>query len=168
MFSPQPQPASGTLKQAFTTATIAVALLAFAPTYLPAGKTAFAMDSKVVQKDGPDLTTARALIKAENFGAAVEELERLRAAGPNADVFNLLGFSLRKQSKFDEAYDYYAKALKLDPNHKSAHEYLGELYIQKGDLAKAKQHAEILARLCPEGCEEREDLDQSLAAAVKN
>lgn len=148
---------------AMPTSTIARPLiLALALTFATAS--AQAMDSKVVQDGAPDLTKARALIKAKNWKSAVAELNTLKTKGPNADVYNLLGFSLRKQGKFDASYGYYQKALKLDPNHKSAHEYLGELYIQKGDITKARAQAAILARLCPKGCEEREDLDKSLAA----
>ena len=128
---------------------------------------AVAMDNKVVQKGGPDLTKARALIKSKNWQAAVGELNRLTGKGPNADVYNLLGFSLRKQGKFEASFDYYGKALKLDPKHLSAHEYLGELHIQKGEIDKAKEQAAILAKLCPDGCEEREDLDKALAAVTK-
>ena len=165
MTAPTNPTASGTLARMLLAASLAV-VPATAIFGLMSGSAA-AMDSKVVQKGGPDLTKVRALIKAEDFKTAVTELETLRAAGPNADVFNLLGFSLRKQGRFDESYDYYQKALALDPNHKSAHEYLGELYLQKGDLTKAKEQAAFLAKLCPAGCEEREDLDLSLAAALK-
>lgn len=126
-----------------------------------------AMDDKVVQKGGPDLTQARVLIKAKNWTSAVKELKGLEAKGPNADVYSLLGFSHRKQGKFDESYAYYQKALKLDPKHKGAHEYLGELFIQKGDIASARKQAAILAELCPQGCEEREDLDEALEKATK-
>ena len=149
--------------QRLVVTTAAAALIATFAAAAPA----HAMDTKKVQKSGPDLTKARALIKAKNWKSAIRELERLRAAGPNADVYNLLGFAHRKQGKFTESHGFYAQALKLDPNHKSAHEYLGELYIQTGKIEKARKQAAILAKLCPQGCEERADLDQSLAAMKK-
>ena len=30
----------------------------------------------------------------------------------------------------DKAFVYYEKALSLDPRHKGAHEYIGELYLK--------------------------------------
>jgi Flp pilus assembly protein TadD len=138
---------------------LTAALLSF-----QAASPAAAMDSNKVQTGAADLTKARALIKAKNWKDAEAELLRLEKLGPNADVYNLLGFSIRKQGRFDPSYAYYMKALKLDPNHKSAHEYLGELYLQQGNLAGARKQAATLAKLCPQGCEEREDLDRSIAA----
>ena len=59
---------------------------------------------------------------------------------------------------------YYVKALELQPDHKGAHEYLGELYVQTGDAAKAKEQLTILTRLCPASCEKREDLEKAIDA----
>ena len=47
-----------------------------------------------------------------------------------------------------------------------AREYLGELYVETGDLPKARDQLAVLEKLCPQGCEEREDLEQAIAAAV--
>ena len=57
------------------------------------------------------------------------------------------------------------KALDFDPEHKGALEYLGELYVQTGELAKAREHVVLLTKLCPQGCEELEDLQKALAQA---
>jgi hypothetical protein len=45
-------------------------------------------------------------------------------------------------------------------------EYQGELYVKIGDLAKARDNAAHLARLCPQGCEELEDLQKAIAGAT--
>jgi hypothetical protein len=74
-----------------------------------------------------------------------------------ADVYNLLGFTLRKTGDFKTSLTYYTKALELQPDHKAAREYLGELYVETGNIAKAKEQLAILAKLCPSGCEEREE-----------
>jgi cytochrome c-type biogenesis protein CcmH/NrfG len=71
---------------------------------------------------------------------------------------------LRRTGDFKTSLTYYTKVLELQPDHKAAHEYLGELYIQTGDTAKAKQQLDVLAHLCPAGCEEREDLENALKA----
>ena len=53
-----------------------------------------------------------------------------------------------------------------DADHKGAHEYLGELYVETGDLASAREQLAVLTRLCPQGCEERKDLEEALASAT--
>src|SRR5262249_18411100 len=102
----------------------------------------------------------------KDFKAALAELNQIINRNvQHADVYNLLGFSLRKTGDYAKALTFYKKALDFDANHKSAHEYLGELYVETGQLAKALEHLGILERLCPQGCEEREDLAQAIAAA---
>jgi tetratricopeptide (TPR) repeat protein len=135
-----------------------VALLVVAP--------ASAMDKQVTQ-GGPDLTKARALIKAKDFAAAIKELKRLEVQGLNADVLNLLAFSQRKSGDFETSYKNYQRALKINPDHKSAREYLGELFVQTGRMDEARAQLKILERLCPAGCEEREDLEEAIAAATR-
>jgi len=120
-----------------------------------------------VSHDAPDLAKTRALIKAENFKAAIVELNALMDRGvEHADVYNLLGFSLRKSGDLKNAATYYRKALDFDPNHTSALEYQGELFLMTKDIARARQNLARLVALCPAGCEEREDLEKSIRAAI--
>lgn len=116
-------------------------------------------------KDGPDLSSVRALIKAKNFAAARDELLRLADTHQHADVYNLLGFSLRKSGDYTQALTYYKKALDFDPDHKGAREYLGELYVETKQPEKAREQLAVLVRLCPTGCEEREDLEKAMRDA---
>jgi cytochrome c-type biogenesis protein CcmH/NrfG len=44
-----------------------------------------------------------------------------------------------------------------------AREYLGELYVETGETAKAREHLGLLQKLCPQGCEELEDLEKAIA-----
>jgi tetratricopeptide (TPR) repeat protein len=126
---------------------------------------AWAVDTPTT-KDAPDLTAVRAKIKAKEFKAAIADLNGLIDKGvQHADVYNLLGFSLRKSGDLKTAYTFYKKALDFDPEHKGALEYLGELYVQTGELAKARDHVVLLQKLCPQGCEELEDLQKALADA---
>ncbi|MFM1814167.1 MAG: hypothetical protein RLZ98_862 [Pseudomonadota bacterium] len=116
-----------------------------------------------------DLSGIRQMIKAKQFDKAVAALERILPSEHNADSYNLLGFSLRNLGKahYDASLANYQKALKLDPKHRQAREYLGELYIKMGDMAKAREERATLQSLCPKGCEELEDLDKAIAAAPK-
>ena len=124
---------------------------------------AIAVDT-VTSKDAPDLTSVRAKIKAKDFQAALAELKTLADTHQHADVYSLMGFSLRKTGDYPTALTFYKKALDFDANHKGAREYLGELYVETGDLPKAREQLAVLEKLCPQGCEEREDLEKALAS----
>lgn len=119
------------------------------------------------ETSGPTLDDARALIRAQKWKSAIATLKKIVANDSrNADAFNLLGFSLRKSGDWKNAEGFYLKALKLNPRHKGANEYLGELYVETGHLDKAKERLETLAKLCGNTtCEEYEDLEKAIAAA---
>lgn len=111
-----------------------------------------------------DFEKAEYLIKGEKYEEAIPILQSVVADNPrDADAWNYLGFCARKLGRKEEALGYYQKALAISPNHKGAHEYLGELYLQMGDLAKAEEQLTILKGLCPSGCEELEDLEADIA-----
>jgi tetratricopeptide (TPR) repeat protein len=116
---------------------------------------------------GPGLADARSYIRAQKWKQAISVLKSIVANDPrNADALNLLGYSLRKSGDMKNAEGFYLKALKLNPRHKGATEYLGELYVETGHLDKAKERLEILAKLCGNTtCEEYEDLEKAIAAA---
>ena len=57
-------------------------------------------------------------------------------------------------------------ALDFNPDHKGALEYQGEMYVELGQLDKAKANLAKLVKLCPDGCEEREDLEKAIAGAA--
>jgi Flp pilus assembly protein TadD len=109
-----------------------------------------------------DLSSVRAKIKAGGYAAALEELRGLAEDTQQADVYNLLGYTLRKTGDFATSLTYYNKALQLQPDYRAAREYLGELYVETGNISKAKEQLAALAELCPGGCEEREDLEKAL------
>ena len=115
-----------------------------------------------------DLAPVRAKIKAQDYKGALAELRDLAEDTQNADVYNLLGFTLRKTGDFTTSLSYYKKALDLQPEHKAAREYLGELYVQTGQMDKAKEQLAVLVKLCPTGCDERSDLEQAIAVRTTN
>ena len=114
--------------------------------------------------DAPDLTSVRAKIKAKDYAGALTQLRELADDVQHADVYNLLGFTLRKTGDFKTSLTYYTKAIEMAPEHKAAREYLGELYVETGDMAKANEQLATLQKLCPSGCEELDDLRKAIAA----
>ena len=77
-----------------------------------------------------------------------------------ADIYNLLGFSYRKSSNpdLDKSYEAYMTALEHDPKHAGAHEYLGELYMMRGDKEKAMSMLGKLETLVGKNAKEYKDL----------
>ena len=135
--------------------------LGLSPAFSPAP--AHAVDN-MSSTDAPDLTSVRAKIKAKDYVAALAELRKLAEDVQHADVYNLLGFTLRKSGDFKTSLTYYTKAIEMQPEHKAAREYLGELYVEIGNMEKAKEQLAVLVKLCPDGCEEREDLQKAINA----
>ncbi len=120
--------------------------------------------SSASESSGPTLADVRVMIKSERWDAAIRTLKTIVANSPNnADALNLLGYSLRKSGDYDNALGFYLKALKINPRHKGANEYLGELYVETGQMAKAKAQLEVLAKLCGNtSCEEYQDLAEAI------
>jgi len=105
-------------------------------------------------------------VKAKDWERAVHHLAIAAKAEPtNADVQNLLGYAYRNQRKFDLAFRHYKEALRIDPKHRGANEYIGEAYVLVGDRAKAQEHLAALERICGKGCEEYQDLARAIAQA---
>jgi Flp pilus assembly protein TadD len=121
----------------------------------------------VTSGDAPDLAAVRTKIKAKDFKGALAELTPMLQTYQHADVYNLMGFSLRKTGDRKQAYTFYRKALDFDPQHKGALEYLGELYVETGQIDKARENVAQLKKLCPAGCEELADLEKTIAEAAK-
>jgi tetratricopeptide (TPR) repeat protein len=132
----------------------------------------FAMSHSFAADSGPStpppapdkLSGARAQIAAKNWSGAIDELKRVNDTG-DADWNNLMGYSLRKSATpdFAGAEKFYNEALRIDPKHRGALEYSGELYLQTGDLAKAEQRLAALDKACFFGCEEYSDLKKAIA-----
>lgn len=103
------------------------------------------------------------LIEDEKYQQAIDELGKALTKKPeDADLLNLVAFSNRKLGRFDVAREYYFKALAIEPEHRGANEYLGELYLQLGDLEKAEERLAVLDDACFFGCNEYDKLEQAI------
>jgi Flp pilus assembly protein TadD len=113
------------------------------------------------------LASARKAIAGKDWSTAMRELNvAVREEPRNADVHNLLGYSWRKRSSPDvtKAFEHYYTALKLDPRHKGAHEYIGEAYLMEKKPVEAEKHLAELEKICGnKTCEEYQDLAKSIA-----
>jgi tetratricopeptide (TPR) repeat protein len=126
---------------------------------------AFADLPEPKKSENPDVAAGRKAIEAKDFKSAVGHLTKAVQENPNdADAQNMLGYSYRKLGTFDKSMEHYQKALKIDANHRSAHEYLGELYLEMNQLGNAEKQLAVLKKACPffGKCGEYDDLKEAI------
>ena len=117
------------------------------------------------QTESANVAAGRKALDAKDYKAAVGHLTKAVQENPNdADAHNMLGYSYRKLGTFDKSMEHYQRALKLDANHRSAHEYLGELYLDLNQLANAEKQLAALKKACPffGKCGEYDDLKEAI------
>jgi tetratricopeptide (TPR) repeat protein len=99
------------------------------------------------------------LMRDKHYAAAQEKFEQALALNEGlAEAHNNLAFSLRLQGtqNFERALTHYNRALELKPDLARAYMYRGVLFVQMGDLGRARtDHAKLLG------------LDQELAAKLE-
>ena len=108
-----------------------------------------------------NLAAGRQAIKTKDFKSAVKSLTKAVQENPkDADAHTMLGYSYRKLGTFDKSLEHYQMALKIDANHRSAQEYLGELYLDMNQPAAAEKQLQVLKKACPYfgKCAEYDDL----------
>ena len=107
-------------------------------------------------------------INNKSFEKSLKLLQKLTKredlGAKRADIYNLLGFSYRKLENpdLDKSFAAYMMALELDPKHIGAHEYLGELYLMKGQKDKAITMLEKLEILTGRNSEEFKVLKKAI------
>ena len=117
--------------------------------------------------EDPAVKTAKGAIATGDYASAQLSLKVALASDPgNADLHNLYAYSIRKGANPDMplVFKHYGEALRIDPKHRGAHEYIGEAYLMTGNLAKAREHLAALDKICFFGCEEYDMLKKAVAA----
>lgn len=110
-----------------------------------------------------DLAPIIELIEKGDYQQAIDRLhDQLDVDPDNADIMSLLGYSYRKTRNFEDALTFYQWALKAEPDHRGANEYLGELYLDTNQLDKAMKQLEILDDLCTFDCKEYTTLKERI------
>jgi tetratricopeptide (TPR) repeat protein len=104
----------------------------------------------------------RDLAMAGRYGEAIEVLG-LAADKTDPRILNYLGYSHRKSGRIQVGLGYYQEALRINPDYTLVREYLGEAYIQLGDVASAKNQLSEIEKRCGTGCKEYTVLSEQLA-----
>ncbi len=101
-------------------------------------------------------------VRLINIGLYDEALAKLDHAqdvfGPHPDVLTYVGFANRKAGNYTQAINFYTAALELQADHIGANEYLGEYYVELGDMDAAYGQLAKLEAICDFGCAETDEL----------
>ena len=120
-------------------------------------------DSNNAKTKSSAYLSAEKLINKKQFSDAILKLnDALASDSKNADIYNYLGFSHRKLGKMEQAAVYYNKALEINPKHKGALEYQGEMYLTLNEINKAEENLKKLDKICFLGCSEFDKLKKSI------
>lgn len=112
-----------------------------------------------VQRRDADYQAGMDAVARKDWPQVVVRMDAYIKRKPDdADAWTQLGHAHRRTGKIDASLDAYGHALKIDPKHRGAHEYLGEAYLQMNDLPRAEQELQVLDKLCFFGCEEYREL----------
>lgn len=110
-------------------------------------KTRKCVPAKTSSLDDQDRYQAvRELAYAERYAAASLVLDAMTNQQDDR-VLTYRGFLMRKTGRLDQALVYYRSAIERNPNNLLVRSYMGQGFVESGDLASARrQHEEILAR----------------------
>ncbi len=118
-----------------------------------------AQEAKKLKKDG------KAGDAKKKFGKAMKKFESAVERDPAYyQAWNMLGYCSRNLGDLKRAFSAYEKCLSIKPDYDEAHEYLGEAYLQSGNLEKAKVE---LAWLRANDTKEADELAEKIDEAAK-
>jgi tetratricopeptide (TPR) repeat protein len=100
--------------------------------------------------------------KTGEYGTA---LATLQSAPDQNDprVQTMIGFTLRKLGRVEEAFGYYFKAIATRPEATTTRQYLGEAYLQIGDRVRAREQLAEIGKRCGVACEDYTALAEEIA-----
>ncbi len=126
------------------------------------------MTTPAANSQNADFVAGKQAIDRKDWKGAVESLSKAEKSMPNnADLHNFLGYAYRNLDDLDNSFRHYKEALRLDPKHRGAHEYIGETYLKAKQPEKAAEHLAALEKICGKGCEEYQDLARAIANYAK-
>ena len=108
----------------------------------------------------------RYLAEQGRYGEAITILS-LAADKTDPRILNYLGYSHRKAGRVTVGLGYYQEALRQNPDYTLVREYMGEAYLQQGNVEAAKEQLTEIEKRCGKGCEEYALLAEQIDAYLK-
>ena len=101
-----------------------------------------------VGKAKKDLEDGKSKNAEKKFKHALEASEQAVALDDRYhEAWNLVGYTARKTGDYDKSFKAYERCLDIKPDYAPAREYLGEAWLDKGDVKKAHDQLLWLERL---------------------
>lgn len=125
--------------------------------------------AEVPYREDSGLTKAEYYLAKEKYAEALEEAEGVLKRHPSsADAYTYAGLAYMNLGDEEKAESRFKKAIAANATHLGANKYLADIYIAKGDLARALEQMQVLRMTCDDkGCPELLELQSSLNKAKK-
>lgn len=122
-----------------------------------------------VNQGDSDFAAGKLAIGAKDWKGAIEAFSKAEAVmSGNADVQNYLGYAYRQSGAMEQSFSHYNEALRINPNHRGAHSYIGQAFLRVDKPEQAAEHLASLEKICGKGCEEYQDLMHAIDDYKKN
>lgn len=97
-----------------------------------------------------------------------EALYVLQLAGDKSDprILNYLGYTTRKLGDIEGGMKYYRVAIAIDPNYALVREYMGEAFLQLGQVDEARNQLAEIGKRCGTDCREYAMLKREIDRVV--
>jgi tetratricopeptide (TPR) repeat protein len=123
----------------------------------------YALGYEEVGKARKELEDGKAKKAEKRFQRALEYCEKaVQLDERYHEAWNLLGYTARRLGDYDKAFKAYDRCLSIKPDFAPAREYLGEAWLEKGDVKQARLQLAWLERLG--AAEEQKELKARLDA----
>ncbi len=106
---------------------------------------------------------ARDLAYHRRYEEALDLLD-LAENGDDPRILNIRGYATRKLGRIREGLTYYSAALKADPDYTLVREYMGEAFLQLGQVDKALEQLTEIEKRCGSDCHDYAMLDKRIKA----
>lgn len=106
-------------------------------------------ESNVARSSDSEYANGKEAFQASEWQQAINWLNKVVSRRPWHDnAHNMLGYSWRQIGDYDRAFIHYYEALRLNPRHRGALEYLATAYLELGRIDEANATAIRLAEVC--------------------
>lgn len=109
---------------------------------------------------------ARDLAYAKRYEEALNVL-KLASNKKDPRILNYLGYTTRKTGDVKKGLTYYQAAIDINPDYTLARSYMGEAYLQLGDVANAKLQLKEIKLRCKGACPEYAALESQIKGQPK-
>ena len=90
---------------------------------------------------------ARLLIINGQYEAGIAGMRAL-GTDDHPEVANYIGYASRKLGRYEDARNWYERALAADPNHTRTWQYYGMWQLEQGNMLKAEDYLEKIRAIC--------------------